>query len=124
MGSHPLNLAVRFALEVFALIAYGMWGWSLGDSFLKIVLAVAIPILVAVLWGVFAVSGDPSRSGKTVIETPGILRLLLELIIFSVASWLLFKMGFNSYGIIFLSLFILHYLFSFDRIKWLLSKKG
>jgi len=122
MGSHPLNLAVRFALEVFALIAYGMWGWSIGDSFLKIVLAVGIPILVAVLWGVFAVSGDPSRSGKTVIETPGILRLLLELIIFSVASWLLFKMGFNSYGTIFLVVFILHYLISYDRIKWLLSR--
>jgi F0F1-type ATP synthase assembly protein I len=122
MGSHPLNLVVRFALEVFALIAYGMRGWQMGESFLKIVFAAAIPTIIAVLWGVFAVSNDPSRSGKTLVETPGIIRLLMELAIFSGASWVLFNMGFNSYGLIFLVVFILHYLISIDRIKWLLSR--
>jgi hypothetical protein len=32
MGSHPLNLAVRFALELSALAALGVWGWRQGDG--------------------------------------------------------------------------------------------
>ena len=28
MASHPLNLAVRFLLEIAALVAIGYWGFS------------------------------------------------------------------------------------------------
>ena len=32
MGSHPLNLALRFLLELVAIGAVGFWGWRATDS--------------------------------------------------------------------------------------------
>jgi hypothetical protein len=32
MGSHPINLAIRFLLEVAALTSTGMWGWRVSDA--------------------------------------------------------------------------------------------
>jgi hypothetical protein len=32
MGSHPINLAIRFLLEVVALTSMGMWGWRASDG--------------------------------------------------------------------------------------------
>ena len=46
-------------------------------------------VLTAAIWGVFAVPNDPSRSGKTVVVTPGLVRLLIELSLFGVVTaWL------------------------------------
>ena len=64
MGQHPLNLFFRLILEIFALVSIGMWGWSLGDKSLKYVLALIFPLVIAAVWGIFAVPDDPSRSGK------------------------------------------------------------
>ena len=55
MGSHPANLALRFLLELAALVGLGMWGWSMTDGWFKVVLAVAMPVVGAALWGTFAV---------------------------------------------------------------------
>ena len=63
MGSHPINLALRFLLELSALFAMGVWGWRYSEGWLRFVLALSIPIIAAVLWGTFAVPDDPSRSG-------------------------------------------------------------
>lgn len=41
MGSHPLNLTIRFLLEVAALLAPGIWGWQQRDSWPRVVLAIA-----------------------------------------------------------------------------------
>jgi hypothetical protein len=87
MGYHPLNLAFRFILELCALIAVGFWGWNQTDSPLKFFLAIGFPIILAFIWGVFAVPNDKSRSGKAPIPTPGLIRLPLELIIFAIATW-------------------------------------
>jgi hypothetical protein len=62
MGSNPINLAVRFLLEIAGLIAIGYWGWHQGEGFLSIILAIGLPVIAAVLWGTFAVLEDPSRS--------------------------------------------------------------
>jgi hypothetical protein len=56
MGSNPINLAVRFLLELSSLIAIGMWGWRQTDSWLRFVLAIGLPIIAAVIWGTFAVA--------------------------------------------------------------------
>lgn len=58
MGSNPINLTVRFFLELTALIAMGFWGWKQGEGLLRFVLALSIPIVAAVMWGVFAVPND------------------------------------------------------------------
>ena len=90
MGSHPVNLAVRFLLEVAALIATGIWGWNQADGSLQYVLAAAIPLALATLWGVFAVPDDPSRSGRALVVVQGIVRLVIELAIFIFAIWALY----------------------------------
>ena len=64
MGSQPLNLALRFLLELVAWGAVGLWGWSVTDGALRYLLAMGLPLLVMALWGIFAVPGDRSRSGR------------------------------------------------------------
>lgn len=121
MGSHPLNLAVRFILEMSALVSCGIWGWHQSDGWMQYLLAIGIPIILALIWGTFAVPDDPSRSGKAPIVIPGILRLAIELIIFAIASLSLYDMGFINLSLILGSLVIIHYMISYDRIKWLME---
>lgn len=116
------NLAIRFILEVVALVIYGVWGYHLTDSNLQIILAIAFPLGFAVLWGVFAVRGDPSRSGKTVVPTPGWIRLMLEIILFGVSVWMVFDLDYFLPGIIFGLLLVVHYAVSYERIVWLFKQ--
>ena len=122
MGSHPINLAVRFLLELIALLVVGAWGWRQTDSWLKFVLALGIPLLLAIVWGTFAVPDDPSRSGAAPVAVPGILRLLIELVIFGLAVWALYDMGYTSFSWTLAIIVALHYIASYDRIRWLLAQ--
>jgi Protein of unknown function (DUF2568) len=121
MGSHPVNLAVRFILELFALVAMGMWGWNQNDGWLKYVLVIGIPLAATALWGIFAVLNDPSRSGAAPVQTPGFLRLILELGFFTFAVWALFDLEFINLGYVVGFTTALHYIISYDRIMWLLK---
>lgn len=117
------NLSLRFLIELGAIIIFGIYGSSLSDSGFRFVLAILFPLLLAVIWGVFAVKDDPSRSGKTVIRTPGIIRLLLELLIFISATGMLFHLGYPILGWTLGSATVFHYTLSFKRISWLLKQK-
>ncbi len=121
MSSHPINLTIRFLLEMTALIAVGTWGWKQSDGWPRFVLAIGIPIILAALWGTFAVPDDPSRSGGAPIVTPGVVRLLLELAFFAFASWSLYDIGSSKLSLAFGAVVFLHYAVSYDRIMWLLS---
>jgi hypothetical protein len=122
MGSHPINLAVRLLLELSALAALGAWGWRQGEGLFGFVFALGIPIIAAVLWGIFAVPDDPSRSGKAPIATPGILRLALELIFFIFSAWAYYDIGYSSLGSILAILVAVHYVVSYDRVLWLIKQ--
>jgi len=121
MSQNPLNLTVRFALEIFALVALGAWAKVQFPGVLGFVLMILIPLLAATAWGIFNVKGDPSRSGKAPVPVPGIVRLLLELIYFGAATWALFTLS-PTYGWIFGSVALAHYILSYDRILWLLRQ--
>jgi len=123
MGSNPINLAVRFILEISGLLAFGRWGWLQADGVFKYGLALGLPLLAAVVWGTFAVPGDPSRSGKAPVPVPGVLRLVLELVYFSAATWALFAAGLPALGGIFGGIVLMHYGISYDRIAWLLKQQ-
>ena len=123
MGSHPLNLAFRFILELSALFSTGYWGWTQHQGVARWLLAIGLPVLLAILWGTFAVPNDPSRSGKAPIPTPGFLRLLLELAIFAVATIALIASQRVSAGLLLAGLTVFHYLISYDRIVWLLKTR-
>ncbi len=120
-GTHPVNLAVRFMLEIAVLLAVGVWGFSNFNSLYAYIIGIGAPIFFAIVWGVFAVPNDPSRSGKTVIKTLGSIRLILELNYFIAGSYALYSLNYIYLFYAFSIITVLHYLLSIDRIKWLLN---
>ena len=76
MGQNPINLGVRFILELVLLYALGFWGWTQHAGLWRYVLVIALPLLAAVLWGTFRVPEDASANGKAPVRVPGWLRLL------------------------------------------------
>lgn len=117
-----LNLGLRFILEMTALFAFSFWGWKQHDGWLRVLLAILLPLFIAIIWGVFAVPNDPSRSGKTVVVTPGWIRLIIELSIFGFSIWAFSDLGYFAVAYILSGLIVVHYLFSLSRVKWLLRK--
>ena len=92
------------------------------DDSWRIAIAIAIPIVAATLWGTFAVPGDPSRSGSAPVPVPGALRLALEFGFFASATLALYNLRFARLAALFAAAIALHYLLSYDRIRWLLSR--
>lgn len=119
MEYRALNASLRLMLELFALVVYGVWGWRQVEGWPAYLLAGAVPLAAAGLWGVFAVPGDPSRSGRAPVPVPGWLRLILELTLFALAGAALINLGAPLTGTIFSLLVIVHYGLAWERIRWL-----
>lgn len=79
--SSPLastNLTVKFLLELAALALLAYWGAVTGDGIVAVILAIAAPALMAVVWGAFAAPRAARR-------LPAPARIPLELGIFAIA---------------------------------------
>ena len=124
MGSHPLNLALRFLLEIAALVAIGYWGFSQHAGVWRFLIGVGGPVIAAAVWATFAVPDDPSRYGRAPVPVPGVLRLVLELCLFGFAVWAFHDAGNLLLALIMASITIIHYALSYDRVAWLLSREG
>ena len=122
MGSNKIVLFIRFLFEIIALVSFGIYGWKLGSGITSYLYAIGFPIIAAFLWGIFAVPDDPSRSGKAPVPTPGFIRLLIELMIFGLSSYCLIILGYNTLGILYIVIVVLHYVISYDRILWLVKQ--
>ena len=118
MSNNPVNLAVRFLLELAALVAMGYWGWTTQEGILRPVLAVGIPLVAAALWGIFRVPGDPRDAP---VAVTGMVRLLLEAAFFSTAVILLAAADQPTAAAVFAVVVIIHYAVSYDRVIWLLT---
>ncbi len=90
MAQNPINLALRFILELVALYFIGRWGWTQHSGILRYLLGIGLPLLAAVIWGVFRV---PNDGGAPIVRVSGMLRLLIEIIYFGFATWGLFDAG-------------------------------
>ena len=124
MASAWWNLTLRFLLELAALSGFGLAGWHFGDSsFWRWPLALFLPVAAAALWGVFAVPGDPSRSGAAPIPVSGGVRLLLELFVFCGGAAAYWIAGHNVAALVLAILVAIHYALSVDRIDWLLRQQ-
>jgi hypothetical protein len=119
MSQNPINLTVRFLLELVGLYAFGLWGWTQHTGFMRFLLVIGLPLFAATLWGTFRVPADTSANGKAPIPVPG---LLLEVIFFTSAAWCLFNSGATNAGYIFSGVALIHYLLSYDRILWLFKQ--
>ena len=122
MESHSINLALRFLLELSALLAMGIWGWRQSEGWLRFVFAIGLPVLAAAAWGTFAVPNDPSRSGAALVVVPGTVRLVLELAVFSFAFWALHDIELRAMAWALGLVAVVHYAASYDRLQWLVAQ--
>ncbi|OOB90443.1 4-amino-4-deoxy-L-arabinose transferase [Rathayibacter sp. VKM Ac-2630] len=77
------NAVVRFVLELFALITFGLWGFSSFDVPLNVVVGIGAPVLAALVWALFL-------SPRAVLAIDVYGRSLIELLVFGAAAlaWL------------------------------------
>lgn len=85
-GAHTANAVLRFCLELAAFVTLATWGAWIGNGVLASVgLAVALPFVAGVLWGLFVA---PRRRYDASLP----LRLAVELLIFATAVLALLAM--------------------------------
>ncbi len=116
MSQHPLNLGLRFLLELAALVAMGYWGWTQHEGILQWLLTILVPLLFATTWGAFRY---PQDHGKGLIAISGKLRLLLEFVFFTCAVVLLAASQQTTTALIFATILLIHYALSYDRVRLL-----
>jgi len=116
------NLALRFFLEIAALGGFATLAWQMSEGWARYLAVVIVLAVLMTLWGVFAVPGDPSRSGSAPLPVSGLVRLGLELIILLGGCVALQLAGYGFAGSGLIALVLLHYSLSHDRIGWLLQQ--
>jgi hypothetical protein len=97
-----------------------LWGWHLRTDWLRYVCAIGFPVAAATLWGVFRIQNDPKPAP---VETPGIVRLLLELGLFALTANGLYDLGYATAAIAIAVIVLIHYLVSYDRTWVMLQNK-
>ena len=113
---HPLNLALRFFLEVAALGGFGVLAWRSAGGWWRYLAVIAVLALLMTLWGVFAVPGDPSRSGNAPVPVSGSVRFALELAVLLGGAGAFYWTGNNLVAIALAALVVIHYALSGERI--------
>jgi hypothetical protein len=89
------NLALRFLLEVTALVIFGCWGFSATDNTVAhILLCAGLPLAVAIFWGVFI-------APRARIVLPTAARMTLGLVVFVCAAAALISRGEIALGVMF-----------------------
>jgi hypothetical protein len=97
-----INLGLRFALELCLLAAFGYWGFQLERGWLvRIVVGIGVPLLVAVVWGMFI-----APKALNLLAEPG--RFLLELLLFALGAGVLWLAGRTSLGAALLITFLIN----------------
>ncbi len=82
-----LNLGVRFLLELCMLAAVGYWGFKTNSAWwMKILFGIGLPVLIAVLWGMFL-------APKATRPLSGVSFLALEMLLFASGALALFASG-------------------------------
>jgi hypothetical protein len=120
MSNNPIVLTVQFLLELAMLAALAVWGWTEHAGLLRVVLTVGLPVIAAVLWGTFRVPNDPNEAP---VAVPGVVRLILELDLFTAAVVLLYLAGEPRAAGIFGAAVVVVYTLSYDRVLWLLGRR-
>ncbi|MBK5267657.1 MAG: YrdB family protein [Acidimicrobiia bacterium] len=116
------NLALRFGLELAALVGLAMGAWASSSGWVRWAAVIVVPVTVAAIWGVFNVVGDPSRSGDAPIEVPGWLRLGIELVVLGGGAGGFYLSERPNFAIGVGALVIVHYGVSVRRVHWLLDR--
>ncbi len=74
------NLAVAFFLELCALAALGYWGFHVGSGTVaKVALGIGVPLLTAVVWGLFI-------APRATVKVPAPVNTALRIVVFGLAA--------------------------------------
>jgi len=120
MNTHPVNLALRFLLELVMLAVLAFWGYLRFRGWQGTAAAIAFPLVAATLWGFFRIPNDPKPAP---VAIPGPLRLLLEWALFSWATWALEDLGYDWGAWLLGGVLVAHYLVSYDRTAAMLRNR-
>lgn len=116
-------LAVRFGLEVFGWVGFGIWGWAIGDGAVTgALLAVAFVAISAAAWGIFRVPNDPPGKLDPPVRVPGWIRLTIELAFFAMAATGLWLSGYRAASETLITAVTLLYVVTWDRQRWLVRQ--
>ena len=92
------NLALSFFLELCMLAALGYWGFTAANGVTRYLLCLGVPLLAAVIWGIFMAPASSRRLRGTAYH-------VLQLILFGLAILALYAAGQPALALIFLLLF-------------------
>lgn len=118
----PVHAALRFALEVGALVCWGVVGWSVADGLLRWVLVVALPVAGGAAWAVFRTPGDESAGGTAPVPVAGGVRLGLELGLLLGGAALCIAVGRPVLGGALAVGVVVHLATTVGRTRWLLAQ--
>lgn len=88
------NLALKFLLELAAIALLATWGARTGHGVVSVILAIAAPAVMIVVWGRYAA---PRASRRL----PARLRIPLELTVFAAAGVLAYLAGLRALAVAF-----------------------
>lgn len=98
-----LNLALAFLLELAALAALCFWGFHIGHStVVHIVLGIALPLIAATLWGLFAAGGGPRY------VVPVWFKIFIKTLVYGSATVGLFVTGHRLLALVFAGVVIVN----------------
>jgi L-cystine uptake protein TcyP (sodium:dicarboxylate symporter family) len=97
----PANDGLRFLLELGTLASVAYWGWEVGDGWSRWLLVLAMPVVVAAVWGRFMAPKSAARVGDP-------WRFVLEVLIFGAAVAALAGTGHAVLAATFAALVALH----------------
>jgi len=107
---------------MFGCLAY--LGYNLSDTTLiRLALAVLLPVAAMALWVVFRTPGDESAGKEGFVAIPGWLRLIMELSLFLIAAFGAWWAGSRIAAETLLTFTVLHYVVTWQRVRWLLTGK-
>lgn len=87
----PVMWALRFLVELLALVAFAIGGWSLAPGPPRFVLAIALPVIAAIVWGLWMAPKSSRR-----LHDP--VRLVVEVVFFLAAGVALVLAGYPAAG--------------------------
>ena len=119
-AEHPVNLAVRFMLEVAAAVGIFRLGLQFADGVVAGLLAVGMVAVGVAAWGLCNVPGDASRSGSAPVPVRGPVRLAIEVTVFAIGAAGWFAAGPRWFAWAYLVITLVHHLASVDRMAWLI----
>lgn len=88
------NLGLAFLVELAGLGIFAWWGWRTGGSTpVKLLLAIALPVLAAVVWGLFA--APTADYGSPVVTA------IVKVVFFGLAGLALWSLDHRVLGVVF-----------------------